>query len=156
MNATFQDLIFDPQLIRRFDVNGPRYTSYPTADRFVEAFDADAYRLWLGKRTVGGISKFGSTFSFDAKDPDQAYGELVSALGGGDVGIVQPSYSILPAEDGDGTATCDLSGQPDILTEEFVVDHIPFECAVPMLVPAFLAFPSGGKGLVRSLRFAAQ
>ncbi len=57
MNATFQDLIFDPQLIRRFDVNGPRYTSYPTADRFVEAFDAEAYRLWLGKRTVGGISR---------------------------------------------------------------------------------------------------
>ena len=57
MNATYQDLIFDPQLIRRFDVNGPRYTSYPTADRFVEAFDADAYRLWLGKRTVGGISR---------------------------------------------------------------------------------------------------
>ncbi len=57
MTTTFQDLIFDPQVIRRFDVNGPRYTSYPTADRFVEAFDADAYRLWLGKRTVGGISR---------------------------------------------------------------------------------------------------
>ena len=24
-------------LLRRFDVSGPRYTSYPTADRFVEA-----------------------------------------------------------------------------------------------------------------------
>ncbi|MFZ5509203.1 MAG: oxygen-independent coproporphyrinogen III oxidase [Pseudomonadota bacterium] len=57
MVTTFQDLIFDPQLIRRFDVSGPRYTSYPTADRFVEAFNADAYRLWLGKRTVGGISR---------------------------------------------------------------------------------------------------
>ena len=57
MATNFQDLIFDPQVIRRFDVNGPRYTSYPTADRFVEAFDADAYRLWLGKRTVGGISR---------------------------------------------------------------------------------------------------
>ena len=51
------DLIFDLQLIRRFDINGPRYTSYPTADRFVEAFDAEAYRSWLGRRTVGGISK---------------------------------------------------------------------------------------------------
>lgn len=61
------------------------------------------------------------------------FGELVSALGGRDVGIVQPSYSILPIEDGSSTATCDLSGQPDILTEEFVVEHIPFECAVPML-----------------------
>ena len=51
------NLIFDPELIRRFDINGPRYTSYPTADRFVEAFDAEAYRSWLGRRTVGGISK---------------------------------------------------------------------------------------------------
>ena len=37
------ELIFDPQLIRRFDINGPRYTSYPTADRFVEAFNADCH-----------------------------------------------------------------------------------------------------------------
>ena len=57
MTSIYKDLVFDPQLIRRFDVNGPRYTSYPTADRFVEAFDADAYRLWLGRRTVGGISR---------------------------------------------------------------------------------------------------
>jgi oxygen-independent coproporphyrinogen-3 oxidase len=52
-----QELIFDPQLIRRFDVNGPRYTSYPTADRFVEAFGADDYVSWLGRRTIGGISR---------------------------------------------------------------------------------------------------
>ena len=57
MVTTFQDLIFDPEVIRRFDVNGPRYTSYPTADRFVEAFDAEAYRMWLGRRTIGGISR---------------------------------------------------------------------------------------------------
>jgi len=57
MVTNFQELIFDPQVIRRFDVNGPRYTSYPTADRFVEAFDAEAYRHWLGRRTIGGISR---------------------------------------------------------------------------------------------------
>jgi oxygen-independent coproporphyrinogen-3 oxidase len=57
MSSNFQELIFDPQLIRRFDVNGPRYTSYPTADRFVEAFDADAYKAWLGRRTIGGIGR---------------------------------------------------------------------------------------------------
>lgn len=56
MNAQ-PDLIFDPQLIRRFDVNGPRYTSYPTADRFVEAFDANALQDWLAKRAVGGVSR---------------------------------------------------------------------------------------------------
>ena len=57
MSTNFQELIFDPQLIRRFDVNGPRYTSYPTADRFVEAFDAEAYKSWLGRRTIGGIGR---------------------------------------------------------------------------------------------------
>lgn len=29
-----------PQALRRFDISGPRYTSFPTADRFVEAFTA--------------------------------------------------------------------------------------------------------------------
>ncbi len=57
MASNFQEVIFDPEVIRRFDVNGPRYTSYPTADRFVEAFDAEAYRQWLGRRTVGGIGR---------------------------------------------------------------------------------------------------
>ena len=41
-------------LLERFDVSGPRYTSYPTADRFVEAFDAQAYTDWLHKRSLGG------------------------------------------------------------------------------------------------------
>ena len=40
----------DPALLHRFDVPGPRYTSYPTADRFVEAFDAQVLGNWLGKR----------------------------------------------------------------------------------------------------------
>jgi oxygen-independent coproporphyrinogen III oxidase len=57
MNFATDNLVFDPQIIRRFDVNGPRYTSYPTADRFVEAFDSAAAQLWLGKRNIGGISR---------------------------------------------------------------------------------------------------
>ncbi|GAB2459151.1 oxygen-independent coproporphyrinogen III oxidase [Comamonas humi] len=39
-----------PELLRRFDVPGPRYTSYPTADRFVEAFGAGDYILALEQR----------------------------------------------------------------------------------------------------------
>ena len=39
-----------PELLRRFDVPGPRYTSYPTADRFVEAFGEDDYILALEQR----------------------------------------------------------------------------------------------------------
>jgi len=37
-------------LLRRFDRPGPRYTSYPTADRFVEAFDAATFAARLAKR----------------------------------------------------------------------------------------------------------
>ncbi|MDE2613611.1 MAG: oxygen-independent coproporphyrinogen III oxidase [Burkholderiales bacterium] len=40
-------------LLRRLDVPGPRYTSYPTADRFVEAFGAAEYRQALGHRASG-------------------------------------------------------------------------------------------------------
>ena len=42
-----------PELIQRFDVPGPRYTSYPTADRFVEAFGEDDYLQALRQRGVG-------------------------------------------------------------------------------------------------------
>jgi oxygen-independent coproporphyrinogen III oxidase len=38
---------FDAELIRRYDVNGPRYTSYPTANLFAESFDPDTYRRSL-------------------------------------------------------------------------------------------------------------
>jgi oxygen-independent coproporphyrinogen-3 oxidase len=47
----------DLDLIRRFDQHGPRYTSYPTADRFVESFDGAAYESWLARRNVGAITR---------------------------------------------------------------------------------------------------
>jgi oxygen-independent coproporphyrinogen-3 oxidase len=47
----------DLDLIRRFDGRGPRYTSYPTADRFGEAFDADAYKSWLARRNIGASAR---------------------------------------------------------------------------------------------------
>jgi oxygen-independent coproporphyrinogen-3 oxidase len=47
----------DLDLIRRLDCSGPRYTSYPTADRFVEAFGPDSFRSWVEKRNIGGLSR---------------------------------------------------------------------------------------------------
>lgn len=41
-------------LLRQFDVPGPRYTSYPTADRFVEAFGAEDYAQALRRRREAG------------------------------------------------------------------------------------------------------
>ncbi|CAK0744096.1 coproporphyrinogen III dehydrogenase [Gammaproteobacteria bacterium] len=39
-----QTLVFDPELIRRYDRSGPRYTSYPTAVQFHEGFGVERYR----------------------------------------------------------------------------------------------------------------
>ena len=43
-------------LLRRFDIPGPRYTSYPTADRFVEAFTEQDYVQALEQRKVGSMA----------------------------------------------------------------------------------------------------
>ena len=45
-----------PELIRHFDVSGPRYTSYPTADRFVEAFSAEQGSQALAQRRDGAAA----------------------------------------------------------------------------------------------------
>lgn len=44
---------FDPELIRRFDVPGPRYTSYPTADRFLTALSSPEVADHLSRRANG-------------------------------------------------------------------------------------------------------
>jgi len=53
MSSSFKaspELEVDIELIRRLDKNGPRYTSYPTADRFVDTFNAETYSNWIAKR----------------------------------------------------------------------------------------------------------
>jgi oxygen-independent coproporphyrinogen-3 oxidase len=49
-----QTIDFDPGLIRRLDRPGPRYTSYPTADRFSTPFSPSAYMAHALKRNAGG------------------------------------------------------------------------------------------------------
>jgi oxygen-independent coproporphyrinogen III oxidase len=48
--------IVSPDLLRRYDVAGPRYTSYPTADRFVEAFGEPDYLQALQQRKTGAAA----------------------------------------------------------------------------------------------------
>ena len=49
--------LITPDLLTRFDVPGPRYTSYPTADRFVEAFGETDYLQALDQRASSAIGK---------------------------------------------------------------------------------------------------
>jgi oxygen-independent coproporphyrinogen-3 oxidase len=50
-------LVLNPELLQRYDVAGPRYTSYPTADRFVEAFGEADYVQALHHRREGLAAK---------------------------------------------------------------------------------------------------
>ena len=57
MHYSASELVIDPALIRKYDASGPRYTSYPTADRFIDAFGEDSFSQWLGRRNIGGIAQ---------------------------------------------------------------------------------------------------
>ncbi|MEB8535171.1 oxygen-independent coproporphyrinogen III oxidase [Acidithiobacillus ferriphilus] len=51
---TSQHLVFDHELIRRYDQPGPRYTSYPTAPHFGEDFDERALQGALNDSNASG------------------------------------------------------------------------------------------------------
>src|SRR3546814_15834622 len=56
----FPDIEISEALIRRFDHSGPRYTSYPTADRFAAGFNEHTYQSYLAQRagnTAGARSE---------------------------------------------------------------------------------------------------
>lgn len=47
MDSERINLLWDPDLIERYDLSGPRYTSYPTALTFNDAFNGDAFTQTL-------------------------------------------------------------------------------------------------------------
>ncbi|HEX2011714.1 MAG TPA: oxygen-independent coproporphyrinogen III oxidase [Roseateles sp.] len=55
--------VINPELLRRYDIAGPRYTSYPTADRFVEAFTVQHYEQALAQRASGALVGGGAPLS---------------------------------------------------------------------------------------------
>jgi len=48
------EILFDPELIRRYDKAGPRYTSYPTAVQFHEGFAEREYKDYAINSNAGG------------------------------------------------------------------------------------------------------
>ena len=51
-NGNAPPLPIDTDLIRKYDKPGPRYTSYPTADRFIEAYGAHTHQTTLEQRNI--------------------------------------------------------------------------------------------------------
>lgn len=68
---------------------------------------------------------------------DYTFFELVSGLGGNDVGVIQPPFSILP-DNADAPflgifSNCsELGGQPTT-TNDFVIENVPYQFAIPVL-----------------------
>ena len=61
VSPAFDDRIrWDPALIRKYDVPGPRYTSYPTALQFDENFGSREYERYLLERppVIGPLSLY--------------------------------------------------------------------------------------------------
>lgn len=55
-NANQEEIpVLTEEMLRRLDRPGPRYTSYPTADRFVEAFGPAEYAQALQQRASGAV-----------------------------------------------------------------------------------------------------
>ncbi len=54
-STPLQPVSLSDEQLRKLDVPGPRYTSYPTADRFVEAFGPAEYRQALRQRAEGAV-----------------------------------------------------------------------------------------------------
>jgi len=51
------DLVFDADMVRRYDLSGPRYTSYPTAIEFHDGFGAPQYREWVRRTNAESIPR---------------------------------------------------------------------------------------------------
>lgn len=60
ITAAQAPVVFSEALLKRFDAPGPRYTSYPTADRFSDAFGASDCLRALQQRGLdaerGGVA----------------------------------------------------------------------------------------------------
>ena len=55
MTITQTNIEISEELVRRFDSLGPRYTSYPTADRFNAVFDESHYIKYLENETSSSV-----------------------------------------------------------------------------------------------------
>ena len=85
----------------------------------------------------GFVSWETSTIMTDNADlRDYMFGELVSGFAGNDVGVIQPPFSILIASKPSGGTI----GGGGVRTQEFVIEHVPFKYAIPVLTGVDLSY----------------
>ena len=103
---------------------------------------------------TGPASLVGARFvSWDTdcilKDNDNrrsyTFGEMVSACGGSDVGVIQPPFSILPVEDKGSNEPC-VTQAGATESHDGAIDQIGYEYAIPMLSGWQLGYGQATKG----------
>jgi hypothetical protein len=76
---------------------------------------------------------------------DYTFGEMVSACGGSDVGIIRPPFSMLPVEDKGWNEPC-VTQAGATESHDGTIDQIAFEYAIPMLTGWQLGYGQAIKG----------
>ena len=106
---------------------------------FIEA--GKSYKKMLGATTPvaatapsqvgnGFVSWESSAIFKDDNDRrDYSFGEVVSGLGGTDLGVIEPPFSILPMN-GDAQGSVSSNG---VVMKTFVIINIPYKQAIPVL-----------------------
>lgn len=89
-------------------------------------------------------------FKDDDTRRDYTFGESVSGLSSNDVGLIQPPFSILPMK-GIGYYRACSGGPPGIQTQEFVIENVPYEYAIPMLTGWELTYGCSGDQHVKEI-----
>lgn len=74
---------------------------------------------------------------------DYNFGEVVSALGGNEVGVVQPPFAILPRDPPGFFGAC-LENPVVPQPQEFAIENVPYRYAIPMLTGWELAYDCKG------------
>ena len=86
----------------------------------------------------GFVSWDGATILKDySSQRDYNASQLVSVMGGDDVGIVQPPFTLVPAR---ATGCPNVQDSHPVHTNDHVVDHLPYQWAVPVLAAWDLTF----------------
>jgi hypothetical protein len=103
-------------------------------------------------RAGSGFVSWNTSAIFKDNDTrrDYDFGEFVSGMGGPDVGVIQPPFSILPY-DGPGWFSACLGAPAGVQTKDVVIDNVPYAYAIPMLTGWELGYGCEGDHHVREV-----
>jgi len=103
----------------------------------------------VGRVDSGSVSWDSKLVLKDNKTRRDFYAaEIVSVFGGASVGVIQPPFTITPAEETDssiftGTITTGAGGKGGLKSEDVAIENIPFDYAIPVYRDGRWSTPTG-------------